>query len=85
MSLALTKTPKRSFEAQFISDHLSSKLLESYIVQYFKQTKKRMRMALIATLTDHRPTVLPAKNDNDVMFCLQRYKGLRIDSSTGYD
>ena len=24
-------------------------------------------------------TVLPAKSDSDVMFCLQSYQGLRID------
>ena len=26
-------------------------------------------------------TVLPAKSDSDVMFCLQSYQGLRIDRS----
>ena len=29
-------------------------------------------------------TVLPAKSDSDVMFCLQRYQGLIIDSSLVY-
>ena len=29
-------------------------------------------------------TVLPAKSDSDVMFCLQSYKGLRIDRSLVY-
>ena len=29
-------------------------------------------------------TVLPAKNDGDVMFCLQSYQGLRIDRSPVY-
>ena len=29
-------------------------------------------------------TVLPAKSDNDVMFCLQSYQGLRIDRSLVY-
>ena len=29
-------------------------------------------------------TVLPAKSDSDVMFCLQRYQGLRIDRSLVY-
>ena len=29
-------------------------------------------------------TVLPAKSDSDVMFCLQRYPGLRIDISLVY-
>ena len=29
-------------------------------------------------------TVLPAKSDSDVMFCLQRYKKLRIDRSRAY-
>ena len=29
-------------------------------------------------------TVLPAKGDNDVMFCLQSYQGLRIDRSFVY-
>ena len=29
-------------------------------------------------------TVLPAKSDSDVMFCLQSYQGLRIDRSIVY-
>ena len=29
-------------------------------------------------------TVLPAKSDSDVMFCLQGYQGLRIDRSPVY-
>ena len=29
-------------------------------------------------------TVVPAKSDSDVMFCLQRYQGLRIDRSLVY-
>ena len=29
-------------------------------------------------------TVLPAKSDSDVMFCLQRYQGLRIERSFVY-
>ena len=30
------------------------------------------------------PTVVPAKSDSDVMFCLQSYQGLRIDRSLEY-
>ena len=29
-------------------------------------------------------TVLPAKSDSDVMFCLQRYQGLKIDIPLPY-
>ena len=29
-------------------------------------------------------TVLPAKSNSDVMFCLQSYQGLRIDISLVY-
>ena len=29
-------------------------------------------------------TILPAKSDSDVMFCLQSYQGLRIDRSLVY-
>ena len=29
-------------------------------------------------------SVLPAKSDSDVMFCLQSYQGLRIDRSIVY-
>ena len=29
----------------------------------------------------HSPTVLPAKSDSDVMFCLQSYQGLIINRS----
>ena len=29
-------------------------------------------------------TVLPAKGDSDIMFCLQSYQGLRIDRSLVY-
>ena len=32
----------------------------------------------------HVPTVLPAKSDTDVIFCLQSYKGLIIDRSPVY-
>ena len=32
----------------------------------------------------HRTTVLPAKSNTGVMFCLQRYQGLRIDGSLVY-
>ena len=31
-----------------------------------------------------KATVLPAKSDSDVMFCLQSYQGLRIDRSLVY-
>ena len=34
--------------------------------------------------TQYNTTVLPARSDSDVMFCLQRYKGLRIDKSLVY-
>ena len=30
------------------------------------------------------PTVLPAKSDSDVMFCLQSCQGLRIDRALVY-
>ena len=30
------------------------------------------------------PTVLPAKSDSDIMFCLQSYQGLIIDRSHVY-
>ena len=30
-------------------------------------------------------TVLPAKSDSDVLFCLQNYQGLRIDISLVYE
>ena len=32
----------------------------------------------------NRTTVLPAKSDSDVMFCLQSYQGLIIDRSLVY-
>ena len=35
-------------------------------------------------LTWRRPTVVPAKSDSDVMFCLQSYNGLSIDRSLVY-
>ena len=31
-----------------------------------------------------KPTVLPAKSDSDVMFCLQSYQELIIDKSLVY-
>ena len=31
-----------------------------------------------------RSTVLPAKSDSDIMFCLQSYQGLKIDRSFVY-
>ena len=32
----------------------------------------------------HNVTVLPAMSDNDFMFCLQSYQGLKIDRSLVY-
>ena len=39
---------------------------------------------ILCILECHLPTVLPAKSDSDVIFCLQNYQGLRIDSSLVY-
>ena len=36
------------------------------------------------TYDKENATVLPAKSDSDVMFCLQSYQGLRIDRSLVY-
>ena len=36
------------------------------------------------TVTVTKLTVLPAKSDSDVMFCLQSYQGLAIDRSLMY-
>ena len=36
------------------------------------------------TKIKHKTTVLPAKSDSDVMFCLQSYEGLIIDRSLVY-
>ena len=33
---------------------------------------------------NYHATVLPAKSESDVMFCLQSYQGLRIDRSLVY-
>ena len=41
--------------------------------QHTQHTNKRLPITV--------PTVLPAKSDSEVMFCLQSYQGLRIDIS----
>ena len=38
-------------------------------------------VSFIAILIDLQCTVMPAKSDSDVMFCLQSYQILRIDRS----
>ena len=38
----------------------------------------------IAHVVYQTATVLPAKSDSDVMFCLHSFVGLRIDSSRVY-
>ena len=40
-----------------------------------------LQMSRFETL---RSTVMPAKSDGDVMFCLQSYQGIRIDRSLVY-
>ena len=42
--------------------------------------------SIILTLLQHQTvdTVLPSKNDTDVMFCLQKHQGLIIDRSLVY-
>ena len=39
---------------------------------------------LANTYSNNRSTVVPTKSDSNVMFCLQRYRGLRIDRSLVY-
>ena len=40
--------------------------------------------AFLKSLSIDNTTVLPARNDNDLMFCLQNNQGLRIDRSLVY-
>ena len=50
-----------------------------------EQTVRRStRMMLQLFVIKMVSTVLPAKSDSDVMFCLQSYQGLRIDRSRVY-
>ena len=45
----------------------------------------RFRMAVKLSINDHRKcTALQAKSESDVMFCLQSYQGLIIDTSLVY-
>ena len=51
------------------------------------RTGRHKRQADITLLLEYiflRITVLPAKSDSDVMFCLQSYEGLMIDRSLVY-
>ena len=41
-------------------------------------------ISIIRTLSVRIPTVLSAKSDSKVMFCLQSYQGLIIDRSLAY-
>ena len=42
------------------------------------------RFVLIVRPIDKSSTVLPAKSDNGILFCLQSYQGLTIDRSLVY-
>ena len=42
-------------------------------------TYKQIVVSTIGLLNDADPTVLPAKSDIDIMFCLHRYQGLIND------
>ena len=60
------------------------------ILKFTPQIKKEMHTVtfsqsvyLIVT-SGFKDTVLPVKSDSGVMFCLQSYKGLRIDRSHVY-
>ena len=44
-------------------------------------TYKHIIVSIIGLLNDADPTVLPAKSDGDIMFCLHRYQGLIINRS----
>ena len=71
-------------------------LLHTVVILHNKQHIKRhdwlrgKAVKLLKTICDtsaifvHTFTVGPAKSDSDVMFCLQSYKGLRIDRSRVY-
>ena len=52
-----------------------------HLFQLIARTSKA-KFHIVVDLTI--PTVLPAKSDSDVMFCLQSYQGLKIDISLIY-
>ena len=53
----------------------------SYLILAMNQIHVIMRCIIMGF---HCTTVLPAKSDSDVMFCLQSYQGLIIDISLVY-
>ena len=64
---------------------LTYKALNTFIDDIFAFVIKMPTLYRIGCLRDGElTTVLPAKSDSDVMFCLQSYQGLRIDRSLVY-
>ena len=58
--------------------------LTSSHLENWDSVLKRHTDANMKTLKGNTVTVLPAKSDSDVKFCLQHYQGLIIDISLLY-
>ena len=86
MSLCPNKTAKSSRQAR-IADHSGQCTAENwYEMGAHWQAIKLQLLQIqifepINVINRVKRTVLPAKSDSDVMFCLQSYQGLRIDRS----
>ena len=58
--------------------------LKKFILKKISRGQKSMKNFPGGKELIKKATVLPAKSDNDVMFCLQCFQGLRIDRSLVY-
>ena len=78
----------QSFEIERPKGHWSEVVVhlykECYLINltYLQNIFKAEKMKLSNIIPE--PTVLPAKSDSDVMFCLQSYQGLIINRSLVY-
>ena len=52
-----------------------------FAVCFRRKTIIEVKFVVYYVMTKMGAIILPAKGDSDVMFCLQRYQGLRIDIS----
>ena len=65
-------------------EHLRNREVIQYTNTGESFTYRQLEDKTLSECTDIGGTVLPAKTDSYVMFCIQSYQGLKIDRSLGY-
>ena len=79
-----TNANEEKIIAQYFSISKSSLILPKPLHYYNKGFTEWPNAECHINPVKHTGTVLPVKSDSEVMFCLQNYQGLRIDSSLVY-